>query len=717
MKLDLVDEKLFDCDELLLDKPINFIFGKNGTGKSTITRLVKEQICDKDIRVYQGINSVMTSGRLNSVILGEENIAAQKEIEKCESEIAKIIEDKQNFEEIKNSYNIEINSIDKKKQAQSNKLKNFYISSAREIKNNPIHIARTSYNQSAFREEIKYAFHLSEDERNKCKEYLRIDEKISIFINLPEVDFSLLQDNTKNIFEKKIEEERVIKRLDSESKINFAKRGLDIHDHGDVCSFCGNRISDETISELEVFFSASKIKDLEEKIVNQINEIDVAKSLIENVKIDRENFYSQYIDEVVEIEKLWDNLKREQLKFLSSLSDRMTEKKSKLFSELIFNDIPIPNTGKTLIEKYNVVVEQNNLEDISRLKNFSKELLRFDLIYTFIENFDLNSEKHKLIFIQDELDKSIQKAQENIKEILKIDDRIAQIQERISKEVEKTKSEKRLATNINKKLELYVDFQLEHFDIKDEAHQGYYRIKNLFDNGERYRDIETLSEGEKNIIGFLYFLEKLEEQTDNQLEKVIIFDDPMDSNDDMMQYIIITEIQELMKPIDKNRTNDILIIMTHNSHFYINVKYNRLYKDGKDLNNHDCLGDKFIRLQKKDSITSIKILESEGQDFTTSYELLWKELGFLYNNDKPNLMLNSIRRIIETFTKFNRIDNFYQNNREAQKLFNVNSHSIDDLESELNGKSKDQIISMMRKCFKDSNLEKHFNSHWKAARK
>lgn len=114
MKLDLVDEKLFDCDELLLDKPINFIFGKNGTGKSTITRLVKEQICDKDIRVYQGINSVMTSGRLNSVILGEENIAAQKEIEKCESEIAKIIEDKQNFEEIKNSYNIEINSIDKK---------------------------------------------------------------------------------------------------------------------------------------------------------------------------------------------------------------------------------------------------------------------------------------------------------------------------------------------------------------------------------------------------------------------------------------------------------------------------------------------------------------------------------------------------------------------------------------------------------------------------
>ncbi len=80
-------------------------------------------------------------------------------------------------------------------------------------------------------------------------------------------------------------------------------------------------------------------------------------------------------------------------------------------------------------------------------------------------------------------------------------------------------------------------------------------------------------------------------------------------------------------------------------------------------------------------------------------------------------MLNSIRRIIETFTKFNRIDNFYQGNREAQKLFNVNSHSIDDLQSELNGKGREQIIAMMKKCFKDVNLEKHFNSHWKAAKK
>ena len=191
----------------------------------------------------------------------------------------------------------------------------------------------------------------------------------------------------------------------------------------------------------------------------------------------------------------------------------------------------------------------------------------------------------------------------------------------------------------------------------------------------------------------------------------------MDSNDDTMQYIIITEIQELMKLIDKKKVSDILVIMTHNPHFYINIKYNRLYTDEQRSENKKKFADRFIRLQKTEAETKIKILESEGQDFSTSYELLWKELKFLYDNNKPDLMLNSIRRIIETFTKFNRINNFYGENREAQKLFNVNSHSIDDFEADLNGKTREEIINLMKACFTSNNSKEHFNTHWKTAKK
>lgn len=287
----------------------------------------------------------------------------------------------------------------------------------------------------------------------------------------------------------------------------------------------------------------------------------------------------------------------------------------------------------------------------------------------------------------------------------------------IQNEIDKTKSEHILAKNINKKLEMYVNFELEHVEMEEDSRNGYYRIKNKEASETEYRDITTLSDGEKNIIGFLYFIEKLGEVQNNLSDKIIVFDDPMDSNDDLMQYIIITEIQDLMKLIDKKRVSDILVIMTHNSHFYINVKYNRLYKDGLDRNGAQKIGDNFLRLQKEGGVTRIKILESEGQDFSTNYELLWKELRFLYDNDKPNLMLNSIRRIIETYTKFNKSDNFYGENKEAQKLFNVNSHSIDDLEAELNGKTKDQIIELMRACFNSNNAKNHFKTHWNASKK
>lgn len=55
----------------------------------------------------------------------------------------------------------------------------------------------------------------------------------------------------------------------------------------------------------------------------------------------------------------------------------------------------------------------------------------------------------------------------------------------------------------------------------------------------------------------------------------------MNSNDDTMQYLIITELQKILKDTEKNELgqdmdtkfkNDIKVIMTHNNHFYLNVK-------------------------------------------------------------------------------------------------------------------------------------------------
>lgn len=66
--------------DFLRKKSISF-FGKNGTGKSTISKLLQEQNISYDLRLFQGFESVIgENNQLNAVILGEENKKINDEI-------------------------------------------------------------------------------------------------------------------------------------------------------------------------------------------------------------------------------------------------------------------------------------------------------------------------------------------------------------------------------------------------------------------------------------------------------------------------------------------------------------------------------------------------------------------------------------------------------------------------------------------------------------
>ena len=282
-----------------------------------------------------------------------------------------------------------------------------------------------------------------------------------------------------------------------------------------------------------------------------------------------------------------------------------------------------------------------------------------------------------------------------------IDFQIKSIEEEIGDLKFQTRDEKKLAEIINEKLKFLVTFKLEH--ANNDSGEGHYYVVNLRTNEKR--EITKLSTGEKNIIAFLYFIEKLNEvsnNTNSNIEKVILFDDPMNSNDDTMQYTIIEELSKLMKNEYKFHK---IVILTHNCHFYINVKYGFSYKKSN-----------FIRLTSKNKKTYINYITDKDEDFKTSYEFLWKELKLLNleKNLHPESLLNPMRRIIETYTKFNGINKntFYQKVVGSKKLFDVNSHSIDDLEADLNGKTKEQIIDIFKNCFKENNATEHLKIYW-----
>ena len=718
MKIDLSNEELFYEDEINFDKNLNFVFGKNGTGKSTLTKLLKEQgKVNYDVRVFQGFeNMIGENNRLNAVILGEENNEIAQEIENMKKDIKKKEEEIDKIDsEIKepkdNSENLwkKVEEIKRIAEQKDTQIQNFYSKSASEIKNmtNP-QISRTTYNKSDFILEKKNAKLLSEIEIQNLKQIIKTEVKIAQKIEFPNIN---LKDELKRvnlILEKKVEEKVRITRLENnEEKRDFARKGLHLHKIGEICSFCGNIIKKEEYEELEKYFLADDVKEFQREIEIAKNNYQQIVERIENIKFDKNNFYPNNIEKLIQIIEKYEEIKREIVKILKEFLENLEKKDIFKENEKLTLDNISLNFNK-ISEEYDGLVKNNNSSNLSEEKEKAKTDLRYHFIKLALDEFDEKTKLHELSLLKEKKEEYKTEIEKKENEIKKINDEIKKIQLEIIQLEAKTKNEKKLVENINKKIKYYTSFELVHKE--DTEGEGFYSVKCLRTNEDR--DITQISTGEKNIIALLYFIEKLNEINEVRARnKLIIFDDPMNSNDDTMQYLIIEELQKLMRELLKNNKDDKFILMTHNVHFYINVKY--------DFDKDDDYKKKrnFIRLVSDTKKTKINYIKNKDDDFETSYESLWHEINILFklSSCNPVMLLNPMRRIVETYTKFNGLKqrNFLSKVEGANKFFNVNSHGIDDLEADLNGKSKENIIEIFKECFEKNNSIEHFKIFWK----
>lgn len=718
MKIDLRNEELFYEDEINFDKNLNFVFGKNGTGKSTLTKLLKEQgKVNYNVRVFQGFeNMIGENNRLNAVILGEENNEIAQEIENMKKDIKKKEEEIDKIDsEIKepkdNSENLwkKVEEIEKNLKQKDVQIQNFYSISAAEIKNmtNP-QISKTTYNKNDFILEKKNAKLLGEADIESLKKLIKTEVKTAQEIEFPSINLQNELEKINSILGKKVEEKVRIKRLENnEEKRNFAKKGFHLHEVGEICSFCGNIIKEKEYEELKRYFLADDIEEFQKEIeIFKDNYRKIIDS-IENIKFDKNNFYPNNIEKLIQIIEEYEAIKEGIIKILKNFLENLEKKDIFKENEKIFIDNISLNFNK-ISKEYGDLVKSNNTSNLAKEKENAKANLRYHYIKLELDNFKEEIKLNEVKKLEEESSKYETEIKNKENEITKINNEIKKLNLEISQLEAQTKNEKKLVENINKKIKYYTSFELVHKE--DTEGEGFYSVKCLRTNEDR--DITQISTGEKNIIALLYFIEKLNEINEVRARnKLIIFDDPMNSNDDTMQYLIIEELQKLMRELLKNNKDDKFILMTHNVHFYINVKY--------DFDKDDDYKKKrnFIRLVSDTKKTKINYIKNKDDDFETSYESLWHEINILFklSSCNPVMLLNPMRRIVETYTKFNGFKqrNFLSKVEGANKFFNVNSHGIDDLEADLNGKSKENIIEIFKECFEKNNSIEHFKIFWK----
>ena len=708
MNINLESTKLFEQNEILFDKNVNFVFGKNGTGKSTLCKLIKEQLGRSyDVRIFQGFESVVgENNKLNTVILGEENTEINEQIKIKEQEkhnkkleIDKIKEIIEQSEQNPNNLWQEFNEKQRAYNEIQYEIEDFCTDSARDIKNHSPQISVATYRKDDFKRELDKGNLLEPYRIEELERILRSEVKNATKLDLAKftIDFKKLIEDVNEILQEKVQERTRITRLEGMSgKIQFAQDGLHLHKAGDYCSFCNNIISKETIAELETYFSADEVKALESKIKNKMTGLEQIRYSYAQLSIREEDFYPDLCEAVKNTkDKILMKVKDITI-FIDFLLSSLGEKLKNLFKASDLIGQKQPESVFSDIKMYNDLVEENNASELIEKQEQAKSELRYHLIKKYCNEFNYNLKKNDLDNAKVNLDEVYKKIHNEKEKIEILSSEIKSIDEEIKNLQERTRNERVFVEKINKKLKLYVSFELAHQEKSND-----YQIKCLRTN--KIRSVTELSTGEKNIIAFLYFIQKLDDISElpSQQNQYVVFDDPMNSNDDAVQYLIIEELQKLAEKIEGNNH---LVILTHNNHFYMNVKYGFKYNENKFYH--------FVKLNHK---TNIKHISNKDNDFNTSYGALWNELKVIIENENvsSSLLLNPIRRIIETYTKFNGIsqNKFFKNTSGARKLFNVNSHSIDDLEAELNGKDKKGIIGLLKNCFESNNALEHFNQH------
>lgn len=155
---------------------------------------------------------------------------------------------------------------------------------------------------------------------------------------------------------------------------------------------------------------------------------------------------------------------------------------------------------------------------------------------------------------------------------------------------------------------------------------------------------QTLSEGEKTFVVFLYFYHLLRGSVSESgvtTDRVVVFDDPVSSLDSDILFIVSSLIREVSDDVRQGRGHiKQVFVLTHNIYFHKEVTFDKRRKRGRLLNEES-----FWIVRKLGPLS--KVERHHENPIKTSYELLWMDVR---KGCPDNTRIeNTLRRILEYY--------------------------------------------------------------------
>lgn len=392
------------------------------------------------------------------------------------------------------------------------------------------------------------------------------------------------------------------------------------------CPFCQQRVSETLLISMESFFDEgyeadiSTLKEMNEKCRNDYEALlqyclEVGKSA--SRYFDRESFETE-------------------IKLLESVLDRNLSALRRKIKEpslvVAFESIADPKERiLSYLEQVNesIRVHNDTVSNLSLERNNLKEE-----IWNFIAGDALKAE----IASYHTRKKSVDQAMVALTEkITKMDQDIQDFGQKIRELQSEGTGVDATLIEINS---ILVSFGFTGFSMQKVGETTAYCLKRQ-DGSEAHA---TLSEGEKTFITFLYFYHLLKggsDAADANEKRIVVFDDPVSSLDSDVLFMVSTLIKSLFEPVTKG-TGIItqIFILTHNVYFHKELTFNARKK-------YSAQCETFWTVRKNGN--SSELTFHTENPISTSYELLWEDVR--KPDRSPQTIRNTLRRIIESYFK------------------------------------------------------------------
>ena len=630
---------------------INYIFGANGSGKTTVSQFLKDSDKEKSnseiswnfepwtIRVYNR-NSIRNSfTRADGVepgvfLLGDDS----------GDKVARI-----------NQYEVEYNKIIRKvkvlKESLENKRKEL------EIKNRDL--ADTIWQKRALIPAI-----LSEKmsglkrSKNVCKN--KALEHARNFQNI-DFDFSELEEKALKVFDEEVEirsripfppkigwEEDVLREMlqypilgSADSPLsslisNWVRQGIDHlkskENEERLCPFCQQQVSDDLTNKLFELFDET-YENNRQKIIYFKEEITTTRRLLREYEIENFKSLREALGEEKELSLSYNNLMNSIDSILTSVNRKILKPSDEIDISSVDANFSLFNN---LVEKANEEIDLMNgiLKD---RKNQQQEILErswdFFACHILRDIIDIYNKQSEVI------NKAISGMERRLDDQKR---RLDEVNSKLSELRGQVTSSFRTIEEINKLLQL-VQFHSFHLAPSETMPDGYRIIR---EDGHP-ADIDTLSEGERTFITFLYFFHSLSEivQKGESEQMVAVIDDPISSLDGDTMFVISALIRKLVQEVRDESHSRVrqLFILTHNTRFHNEVCYQHRGEISSEV--------KFYRIRKY--APDPNKIEDCGliNPIRTAYQELWGEVALARSQPSKNMpwLPNVLRRILESY--------------------------------------------------------------------